>query len=454
MNFSSIPKHKLSKSTFMYGVQCTKRVWLNKNLPKEKDVQTAYQTRIFQQGTDVGLLAQQLFPGGINAEPENYYSFPKSVADTLRYIRSGHQIIYEAAFQYEGILCALDLLIKIDSKWYAYEVKSTNSVKNAHINDAALQYFVITNAGIELADFSIIHLNKNYIRKGDLDVHQLFQPVSILGEVRELNPFISSKSVELLEVLSKNTPPDIRVGDQCNIPYPCDFKQFCNNGIFPSENSVIGIMNDKDRLVSFANNLEYPVFFLFLQTWSTAIPLFDGHSPYKQICFQFSVHKQDAPGAPLEHSYFLEEGINTQQKELIESLIDTLEEKGSIVVHHNSFLKYHLQELKKPFEYLDKTISSIQKRVIELPASFHVDFRIEEILKEPSYALDVLETENIKADIIILDSSSAAATYYNLRLEKDVNKIKAARRALMIYGEISSIGMANLIENIITPPII
>ena len=448
MNFNSIPKHKLSKSTFMYGVQCTKRVWLNKNLPKERDIQTAFQTRVFQQGTDVGLLAQKLFPGGINAEPENYYSFQKSVADTMRYIRSGHQIIYEAAFQYEGILCALDLLIKVNSKWYAYEVKSTNSVKSAHIHDAALQYFVITNAGIDLADFSIIHLNKNYIRQGDLDVHQLFQPVSILKEVQELNPFISSKSVELLEILSRNTPPDIRVGNHCFIPYPCDFQKFCNHGILPSEKRETGKQIDKEPLVSFANNLEYPVCYLSLQSWSTAIPLFDGHSPYKQVCFQYSIHKQDAALQPLQHVHFLEEGMNSQQKELIESLIEAVGEKGSIVVHHDSFVKYRLQELKKSFELLDNTISSIQKRVIELPAPFQADFNLEEIWNEFSFPLDTLENDKTITDNLILDTSSAAATYYNLREQNDVNKINAARKALLAYNEKSSLGMANLIGNI------
>ncbi len=446
MNFSQIPKHQLSKSTFMYGVQCAKRVWLNKNLPKERDIQTAFQTRIFQQGTDVGLLARQLFPGGINAEPENYYSYQKSVADTMRYVRSGHQIIYEPAFQFDGILCALDLLVKINSKWYAFEVKSTNGVKNAHIFDAALQYYVITNSGINLEDFSIIHLNKNYIRQGDLDIQQLFQSVSVLKEVQELNPFISSKSIELLDVLSKNIPPDIGVGDHCNIPYPCDFQQFCNKGLSPSEKGSEEIIIDKNKHASFANNLEYPVRYLSIQTWSSAIPLFDGHSPYKQFCFQFSIHTQETPGAALAHFQFLEEGMNAQQKKLIDNLIEAAGEKGSIVIHSGSFIKYHLQELKKSFGYLDKAISSVQKRIVELSDPFRVDFKIEEVLKDQTFAFHGLVNEQIPAGFSILDSSSAAAAYFNLRDENDLNKMPAVRKALIDYSEKSSFGMAKLVS--------
>ena len=108
----AVPKHQLSKTTFMYGCQCPKRLWLHKFMPEVRDEEEEAQTAIFQQGTNVGLLAQQLFPGGVDASPENYFSYQQSVADTARYISEGHTIIYEAAFQYDGILCAVDILVK------------------------------------------------------------------------------------------------------------------------------------------------------------------------------------------------------------------------------------------------------------------------------------------------------------------------------------------------------
>ncbi len=428
----------------MYGVQCTKRVWLNKNLPKERDIQTAFQTRIFQQGTNIGLLARQLFPGGINAEPENFYSYQQSVADTLRYIRSGHQIIYEAAFQFEGILCAVDLLVKVNSKWYAFEVKSTNGVKNAHIYDAALQYYVITKAGIELEDFSIIHLNKTYIRQGALNIQHLFQTVSVLKEVLELNPFISSKSEELINVLSKNIPPEIEIGDHCNIPYSCDFQQFCTKGILPSVNPVENAF-DKDQLVFFKGKLEFPVSYLSMQTWSSAIPLFDGHHPYKQVCFQFSLYKQQYADAPLEHYSFFEERMNFQQKELIENLIEAAGEKGSIVIHKGSYLKFHLQEFKKTFNYLDKEINSLQTRIVELSDPFRVDFKIEKVLNDENVPLDDLGKGQFQEKSLILDSASASAAYFNLWEENDINKIKVIRKALIDYSEKSTRDMALIV---------
>ncbi|MBK5270714.1 MAG: hypothetical protein JJE22_06840 [Bacteroidia bacterium] len=73
----------------------------------------------------MGLLALQLFPYGVDASPPTYYQYQQSVVDTQKYLRKGVNVIYEAAFQHEGILCAIDILVEKKGKWYAFEVKST-----------------------------------------------------------------------------------------------------------------------------------------------------------------------------------------------------------------------------------------------------------------------------------------------------------------------------------------
>ncbi len=58
------------------------------------------------------MLARQLFPYGVDASPPTYYQYQQSVADTEKYIRKGINVIYEAAFQFDGILAAIDILVK------------------------------------------------------------------------------------------------------------------------------------------------------------------------------------------------------------------------------------------------------------------------------------------------------------------------------------------------------
>lgn len=127
----------LSKTTYMYGLQCTKRLYMNKfhkKLAKEEDEITQ---SIFQTGTDVGELAQQLFPNGVNAQGNEEFHSDITVLKTAELLLTNN-IIYEAAFIHNEVICAVDILVKKGDEYYAYEVKSTTKVKPQHIEDAAL----------------------------------------------------------------------------------------------------------------------------------------------------------------------------------------------------------------------------------------------------------------------------------------------------------------------------
>ena len=62
-------------------------------------------------------------------------------------------------------------------------MKGAGSVKPQHVQDAAFQYYVITHCGIMLDDISIVHVNSKYIRKGELDIQQLFKTTMIGIEI-------------------------------------------------------------------------------------------------------------------------------------------------------------------------------------------------------------------------------------------------------------------------------
>jgi len=59
--------HLLSKSSFIKGLQCDKHLYLYKYHYDEMDELSEMQKAIFQRGTDVGVFAQKLFPGGTTA---------------------------------------------------------------------------------------------------------------------------------------------------------------------------------------------------------------------------------------------------------------------------------------------------------------------------------------------------------------------------------------------------
>ena len=68
-------KHILSKSSFIKGMQCHKALYYSKHRKDLRDDLSAAQEAIFAQGTSVGELACELFPGGVDCTPESYFDF-------------------------------------------------------------------------------------------------------------------------------------------------------------------------------------------------------------------------------------------------------------------------------------------------------------------------------------------------------------------------------------------
>ena len=100
----------ISKSKFVAGLSCEKRLFFEVNHPELKTPISASQEAKFALGHRIGALSQSRFPGGVNAEPENKRDFQTWIESTGTFIASGESIVYEAAFSYNGSFCALDIL--------------------------------------------------------------------------------------------------------------------------------------------------------------------------------------------------------------------------------------------------------------------------------------------------------------------------------------------------------
>ena len=77
---------RLSKSSFIRGLQCEKSLYLYKHHYQLKDPTPSSLKAVFDQGTNIGLLAQELFPYGADASPENHFKMVESVGKTQDFI--------------------------------------------------------------------------------------------------------------------------------------------------------------------------------------------------------------------------------------------------------------------------------------------------------------------------------------------------------------------------------
>ena len=171
----------LSKSQYIRGLQCHKSLWLYKHRPELRQEPDAATQALFDMGHTVGELACELFPHGTAIE-FNHDDFSGMPAKTKQLIDEGAEIIYEATFREKGVFVMADILVRENDGWSMYEVKASTKVKNYHLNDAAVQWFALSNA-INLKRAFIVHVNNQYGRDGKLDIHQLFTIEDIPGIV-------------------------------------------------------------------------------------------------------------------------------------------------------------------------------------------------------------------------------------------------------------------------------
>lgn len=497
-----LQRHIISKSTFMRGCQCPKSLWLHRHRPELKDPVDASQQAIFTQGTNVGLIARELFPGGVDASPATSYEYQQSVIDTARYIKEGHRVIYEAAFQHEGVLAAIDILVKKGKVWVAYEVKSSTEVKDTYKRDAALQYHVLTGCGIELQDIYIVHINNKYIRQGQLDAGELFSRESVKTYAIEQQGYIREQIAIFKKLLLGQELPSLDIGVHCNDPYPCDFTGHCwqhipeesvfdlrgrgafdlalklyQSGILriheiPDDHPVSKPLQmqvevcktgkpvvNKEAIKAFLDKLQYPLYFLDFETFNSAVPEHDGCWPYQQIPFQFSVHiiksqrELSLPKEEVEHYCFLAEHGTDPRLPFINTLIEKLGKKGSIVVYNQSFENSRLNDLTKTFPALSKKIEAIQSRLVDLMTPFRSKHYYLPEMKG-SYSikqvLPALVTELSYADLPINNGGSASQAFCDLKHEKDPVRVAEIRKQLEEYCEMDTWAMVRVVECLIS----
>ena len=158
---------RISKSKFVAGCQCLKRLYLQVQQPELAAQPDAAAEAIIQQGQEVGMLARTLFPGGVEVDCS------RGLVDAIRATRAlvanpEVQAIFEGVFEHQNVLVKVDILHRRrDGRWRLIEVKSTTEVKDHHLEDVAIQCRVVSRSGLDVASACLAHVNRGYVFEGD-----------------------------------------------------------------------------------------------------------------------------------------------------------------------------------------------------------------------------------------------------------------------------------------------
>lgn len=484
--------HSLSKSRYLSGYQCLKKLYLSKHRPDLMPEISQSQQALFDQGHSVGELAQGVFPGGMDATPDSYYDFGPSVVKSRQWIDDEMPVVYEAAFVHDQVLAALDILVRKDGEIHAIEVKSSTGVKDYHIIDGSLQYWVMSNSGCRPDKFFLMHINNEYVRKGKLEPEQLFHLEDITEEVLERQEEVPIRLEQMKQSLNASEVPEVGIGPHCGNPFPCDFHAHCwqhvpDDSVFtlnrlrserawhyyeqgvhaiddlPEEDpftnkqrmQIDGVKNgyshiNKPMLADWLEEFEYPLYFLDFETINPGIPLYDGTRPYQQIPVQYSLHIIDEPGAEARHLEFLPSFEEDPRKEMAGRLLKDLGSRGHIIAYNMSFEKRCISLLADTYPEYSDQLHTLNKRLIDLMIPFQKGWYYTPEMKGSysiKYVLPALvKNENLSYSALSISNGGDASTYLQALAEGKLKpeNLERVRKDLLEYCKLDTLAMVEI----------
>lgn len=390
-------KH-ISKSKLLHFIQCPRLGFISINHSKEIPKPSKELQKIFKQGHEVGLVAQERFPEGILVDSPAYNQ-EDALKQTNDLIEKGALALFEPAFVFNGIFVRVDILVResVNSPWSIIEVKSSTSISETYHWDIGIQYYVLSNV-LKINNAYLWYINNQCYFP---DLENLFEKTNMTQKCEELKSSIEMLIKKVNEVIKENRP-EVNMGEHCSDPYACPLMSECkkiknvpelsvfdlprigkkkwamvNSGKSSFENLDLEQLSDTHlRIVkSTLNNIEivdweevkseldslvYPISYLDFETEQKAVPEYFGTKPYQQIPFQYSLHIENENNA-LSHSEFLADGSDDRLA-FITQLKKDLPTTGTIVSYNAPFEISRLKELAERFPEFKDWINSLLPR--------------------------------------------------------------------------------------------
>lgn len=482
----------LSKSRFVAGCQCLKRLYLQVHQPELAAQPDGAGDAIMEQGREVGLLARRLFPGGIEVDGSG--SLERAIRITNELLSNPEvPAIFEGAFRYQDVVVKTDVLQRKENRWRLVEVKSTTDLKEHHTEDVAIQSYVVSGSGVALGSVWLAHVNRDYTLTGEaVDPRQFFLFHNLTRRVQSLQPTVTLQLRSQFRALGMPSPPEIAPGPHCANPVVCEFFNHCNppqpedhicylprlQASAMEQLAQMGVRSVQDipadfQLTEFQRrvctamqtgqpwfsaelkaefqSLKYPLYFMDFETVNPAIPQFAGMHPYDHLPFQWSVHVQEQPGVTPEHFEFLAEDTRDPRKAFLSLLCQALGESGSIIVYNQQFESQRLWELAGWVPEYTESVRGIQRRLWDLlpvvrnhvyhPA-FGGSFSLKAVLPAlvPEMSYEGMEVSN----------GQAAGVAWEAMIGGSCSEVErqAKRKALLAYCGQDTLALVKLLERL------
>jgi hypothetical protein len=387
-------KDRLTKTSYLRYLKCPQEFWLTVHQPlliAEPD--TLEYEHLRQQGYAVQQLVKKL---------QRFQGDENSFVET------------ERVFQTDELYARSDVVVTNRSTGTLdlYEIKGSASVKDDHYDDVAFQKLAAETAGYNVGSCFVITMNGEYVRRGDIDPEELFVITDVTERVNERMELTARQAKEAVAYL--DTVPVPSLMDYCldnkldcrflklHFPGLPDYtvfdiaflkhdkrRELLSEGIvditdvpdtFPLskkqraqvEAARTGeVIIDRDEIANRICSWQYPMHFLDYETFSYAIPQFEGVRPFQQMCFQYSLHTIDAPGAEMRHSFFLSRGEDDPPRAMAAHLKEAMSGNiGTVFVWYEAFEKTRNSEMAEMFPEFKEFFDEVNEKTCDLMKIF------------------------------------------------------------------------------------
>lgn len=398
-------------------------LWLKKHDKTKLPAPDENLQAMFDAGHDFEQYAEQLFPSGVRLGFNSYNEYLSLPARTTTALQNNLETIFQGRFEVDNLTCIVDVLQKNpDNTYNLIEIKTSTKAKPEHEYDLAFQLLVLEKAGLSISEISVLHANKEYVRFGEIDPHALVAKTVVSESVRALRNITLEQVEHAHAVVAQKTRPDtsprhvnhLRIPNKSsewltewlaiyqgihgvqdrysiyNLAYPSP-KQLGNledagittisemtedQALREKQAAQIRTTKSNQRLIqkdaikAFLDTFQYPLYFFDYETFSSAVPQFDGTSPYQDYPFQYSLHCIQHEGASPQHFEYLHTDASNPMPGLLAQMHSDLGDTGTILAWNMGYEKGCNDRMAKLYPEYAGTLSAIDLRMNDLMIPF------------------------------------------------------------------------------------
>lgn len=465
---------RITKSDFLLYCEAPRHLWAKKHGQIEISI-TDFDQHLAEEGNRVEALAQEF------------------LASVLLPQHPGDQFLWQQTYSDGPFDSRLDgLVFKPKSNTYdLYEIKSSTGVDKDIVYDVTFQAVILAKQ-IPIDHYYVLHLNKEYIRSGELNLTSLFIVEDISDKVKALMPEVELLRGEALRV-AQLTDPD--QAEHCLSPKECpcpalchpelpDFSiydiprltrikklQLLNSKILAAKDVPTSFdLNPKQRLVvdlartnsehidhkaitAELEKIAFPLYFLDYETCICAIPQYEGYHPQQQIVFQYSLHKLEKSGdEPIHYEQIsLVEGDPTFP--LLERLKEDIGDSGTVIVWNKSFEMTMNKEMAKLHPEYAVFLEQLNQRIYDLGDIVNLGYYLHPGFKGSwsiKHVLPVMVPDLSYNDMAIGKGDQASMAWWNINFGLvDPREKDQLTEALLRYCELDTLAMVEIYQKLV-----